>query len=151
METLTYLPFVQGIHWSPMDSLHKGFSMWLLLCRTSDWSVDCRWFEMPPRFWHYRIGMFLLQWVVILQCMPWCSFSASLLRRCQVGWWTANRNRAVEMSEWVSDGDDTWYTWEGTWRKKMVPFCGQFKYFAEWKLPYFKLFVKFVLKGLVDK
>ena len=61
---LHYWPFVRGIHWSPVDSPHKGqwckalmFS--LIWARTNGWAKILRrpWFEMPSlSLWRHSNG-----------------------------------------------------------------------------------------------
>ena len=52
-----YWPFVRGIHWSPVNSLHKD--QW----RGAGWAG--LWFETPSRsLWRHRIGR-IYGWVVL--------------------------------------------------------------------------------------
>ena len=70
-------PFVKGIHWWPVDSLHKGpvtqvlmFS--LMLAQTNGWIKSCRLFETPWRLCDVTITFsshisttYLISWFVL--------------------------------------------------------------------------------------
>ena len=66
-------PFVNGIHWWPVDSLHKGpVTRVLMLAQTNGWINSCRLFETPWRscdvtitFSSHISTTYLISWFVL--------------------------------------------------------------------------------------
>ena len=72
-----YLPFVRGIHWSPVDSQHKGSVFWsyydplgISLANMLNKRRRCRWFETPWLSCNIMVMSFLAltqRWVLVVR------------------------------------------------------------------------------------
>ena len=88
MEILSlYWPFVRGIHWSPVDSLHKGasnaqFDVFIAISQKNYWTI--RWFADYLRcyvitHWQIRCHSSWHQCNGWLSCTCYCCFAIKML------------------------------------------------------------------------